>query len=86
MQKFLSKSASVPTTVGTNEGKIATYSHRIDLASCTAKSLIDDTLKGVSDDNRMKTLNTLQNLVQESSSYLSELVKMESKRIVIDCR
>jgi hypothetical protein len=82
MQKFLSKLASV----GTNEGKITTCSHRIDLVSCTAKSLIDDTLKGVSDDNRMKTLNTLQNLIQESSSYLSELVKMESKRIVIDCR
>lgn len=77
MQKFLSKPPEVVDV---------TRSYKIDLATVTAKQLIDATLEGVPLDDKMKTMGNLQTLLQESSQYLSELMKIESRRIVVDCR
>lgn len=92
MQKFLTKSEvkvqsrssseiPKPNAVTAANDSIACG---IDLSTCTAQSLIESTLHGVCPSDMMSTLSALQSLIQECSSYLTELVRVESKRLVID--
>ena len=89
MQKFLSKPIPASSASGNGSGTIIDVtapSNGIDLSTCTAKTLIDSTLEGVPLSAKMQTLCNLQTLIQECSSYLAELVKIESKRLVVDSR
>lgn len=91
MQKFLAKSIQQEASSGSISDEVidisaAANGEGIDLTSCTAKSLIDSALENVSLADKMSTMLKLQSLMQDCSSYLNELVKIESKRQVVDAR
>jgi hypothetical protein len=86
MQKFLNNS-----TTGSSSGSAAVIditasSSGFDITTCTAEGLIDSALEGVALADKMTSLNNLQTMVLDCSTYLTELIKIESKRLVLDSR
>ena len=84
MDKFLSNHTN--STSSTTSTTSSSRKMSINLTDYTGKTLIDSALEGVCDDKRMEILQNLQKLMQESVSYLNELMKAESKRLVVDLR
>lgn len=86
MEKFLtsSRNMNASSEKDKKEDNVAPDSISIDIKKCTPKSFVDSALEGVPSDNMMDTLQQLLQLTHGCTNYLNELVKSESKRLVVD--